>query len=88
MLTKAQIKNNGVSNVVSRKMRAAEAIGGRIISAGASPSLASDNKKNINAIEASKMRPIWLPVAFALEFRFQRPQHLLSRCPRKTRILY
>ena len=86
---KAQINNNGVSNVVSRKMREAKLSVVESPSAGASsPSLASDNK-NINAIEASIDAPDLVCLShLRWNFVFQRPQHLMSRCAQGRRVFF
>ena len=85
---KAQINNNGVSNVVSRKMREAKLSVVESPSAGASSPLASDNK-NINAIEASIDAPDLVCLShLRWNFVFQRPQHLMSRCAQGQRVFF
>lgn len=85
---KTHKNNNGVSNVVSRKMHEVKLSANAESPGALSPILPSFNK-NIKVIEASKDAPDLVCLShLRWDFVYQRPQHLLSRCAQGRRVFF
>jgi UDP-galactopyranose mutase len=87
---KSQVKNNGVSNVISSKQRKTKR-SQLAQTQSSSPSrlnLTSSNKK-VQSIETFKDTPDIVCLShLRWNFVYQRPQHLLSRCAQGKRVFF
>ncbi|MEH1939029.1 MAG: UDP-galactopyranose mutase [Nostoc sp.] len=88
---KSQVKNNGVSNVISSKQRKTKRSQlAETQSSGTTPllNLTSSNKK-VQSTETFKDTPDIVCLShLRWNFVYQRPQHLLSRCAQGKRVFF